>query len=108
VRDAALAPSGRAAVGLDDVLAALGEGRASRLLLDVERRPRGAVTPDGRLIAGGERPPGVDPADLVDEPRLLDRMIERALETGAELVPLVGPASSPLAMHDGVAAELRW
>jgi hypothetical protein len=108
VRDAALTRSGRAAVGLDDVLAALGEGRVSRLLLDVERRPRGAVAPDGRLAVSGERIPGVDPADLVDEPHLLDRMIGQALETGAELVPLTGPASAALAMHDGFGAELRW
>ena len=108
IRDAALTPSGRAVVGLDDTLTVLEEGRASRLLVDVDRRPAGEAAPDGRLVTAGEVPPTGGPAQLAAEPHLLERMIERAADTGAVLVPLEGPAAEPLASHDGVAAELRW
>jgi len=71
-------------------------------------RPAGARAPDGRLVAAGEVPPGVDPAELVPEPHLVERMIERAFGTGATLVAVEGPSAEPLAPYGGVAARLRW
>jgi hypothetical protein len=106
VRDAALASSGRAAVGVDDVLTALEAGRVSHLLMDPRRRHAGVVTSDGRLAAAGERPPGA--GVTAPEPHLMERMLERALAAGARATALEGAAAEPLAPHGGVAAELRW
>jgi hypothetical protein len=106
VRDAALTASGRAAVGVHDVLAALAEGRVQHLLIDPRRRPSGARAPDGRLAAAGEVPPGA--GATTPEPHLAERMLERALATGARVTALAGPAVEPLEAHDGVAAALRW
>lgn len=108
LRDEALAAAGRAVVGLDDTLGTLFEGRVERLVLDAAARHEGALAPDGRMVVAGEIPPGVAPSELVPEPHLVERMIERALATGAALVVLEGPAAEPLAPFGGVAAALRW
>jgi peptide subunit release factor 1 (eRF1) len=106
VRDAALSASGRAAFGVDDVLTSLAEGRVQHLLIDPRRRPAGARAPDGRLAAEGEMPPGAKAT--TPEPHLAERILERALATGARVTALTGPATEPLDAHDGVAAALRW
>ena len=46
--------------------------------------------------------------DLRHIPHLAERMVECALETGAQVVPVSWPAAEVLAEHDGVAAILRW
>jgi hypothetical protein len=106
VRDAALSAAGRAAVGVDDVLTALDEGRVQHLLLDPRRRHAGARAADGRLVAAGEVPPGA--AATVPEPHLMERMLERALATGARVTVLQDGAAEPLEPHGGVGAALRW
>jgi hypothetical protein len=45
---------------------------------------------------------------MVREPHLMERMLERAMASGALVTALEGPAADPLAEHGGVAAELRW
>jgi hypothetical protein len=108
VRDAGLAAHGTAALGVDDVVAALAEGRVHRLLLDTRREMAGSVAPDGRLVRAGQKPPGVRADDLTSEPHLVERMIERTLSSGGDVVPLVPSAADTLAEWDGVAAFLRW
>jgi hypothetical protein len=108
VRDAALSTQGTATLGLDDTLAALAEGRVHELLLDTQREVSGVVSPDGRLARRGQVPPGVAPGTLQAEPHLIERMIERALETGAGVVPLAATAADVLDDWDRVAARLRW
>jgi hypothetical protein len=108
VCDTALASRGTASLGVDDTLAALAEGRVHLLLLDTRREMAGSVAPDGRLVRRHQTPPGVDPGALSEEPRLVERMIERALATGGDVVALVPAAADALAEWDGVGALLRW
>jgi hypothetical protein len=106
-RAAALA-GGHGALGPSETLAALQDGRASHLLIGPQAEPAGAAAPDGRLYAAGERPPGLDPAQLVPEPHLPERMVELALATDAAVVPLPDELAGALDDADGVAAILRW
>jgi hypothetical protein len=88
--------------GLDDRGAVLGPGRTRRaldrrevrhLLIDAERDyPR----PEPRRAAGRwmDRDPAED-------------LIERALESGADITPVEGPARRPLGAAEGIAALLR-
>ena len=102
VRAAALGAQ-RGALGLSEVVAALNEGRAEHVIYDSARRYTGGVGPDGSLFAERERL-GLGK----EEPRLLERIVERALHTGARVTPLDGPAAGRLADADGIAALLRW
>ncbi|WP_214319505.1 VLRF1 family aeRF1-type release factor [Nonomuraea sediminis] len=104
VKDAALS-GGRGVLGLNQTLALLNEGRVERLLLDESGQWRGGSGPDGYLYGAGETPDGVE---VIDEPDLGERMIERALESSAEVTILTGEAAADLADYNGVAALLRW
>jgi hypothetical protein len=108
VRDAALAAAGHGAVGVADTLEALAEGRVHHLLLDPTARPVGARAPDGRLVPAGEVPPGAVAEQMSPEPHLLERMLERALETDARVTAVEGPGAEVLAPFSGVACALRW
>ena len=72
-------------------------------IYDSARRFTGGISPDGSLFADGERL-GLGK----EEPRLLERIVERALDTGARVTPVGGPAAGQLADADGIAALLRW
>jgi hypothetical protein len=102
VRAAALGAQ-RGALGLSEVVAALNEGRVAHVIYDSARRFAGGIGPDGSLFADGERL-GLG----TEEPRLLERIVERALDTGARVTPLDGSAAGRLADADGIAALLRW
>jgi Bacterial archaeo-eukaryotic release factor family 10 len=102
VRAAALGAQ-RGALGLSEVVAALNEGRAEHVIYDSARRYSGGIGPDGSLFADTERL-GLGK----EEPRLLERIVERALHTGARVTPLDGSAAGRLADADGIAALLRW
>lgn len=85
----------RGALGLEETLQALLEGRVEHLLLDPERRY--------------ELPGGSPLADAADpELPLAERMVELALSTSASVTPLEGDAAEDLAEHGGVAALLRY
>lgn len=99
---------GLGAVGLADTLDALDEGRVHRLLLDGQCEWDGIEAPDGHLFPAGVEPPGIPRGALRTEPRLGDRMIERALMSDAVVDVVSGPAAEALQPHDGVAAILRW
>lgn len=103
-REAALG-GGAGALGLSEVAGALNEGRVSHLVYDPEVRYQGSVSEGGRLVAEGETPPA---GGAVPEPRLTERLVERALETGARVTPVEGAAAGELAEAAGVAALLRW
>lgn len=98
--------SGQAARGLSEVAGALNEARVSHLLYDSGIRYEGSVGADGLLHADEES--GSPEARLVHEPRLTERLVERALETGARVTPLEGAASDALGEIGGIAALLRW
>lgn len=100
------AGSGQAALGLSEVVGALNEARVAHLLYDSGVRYQGSVNSDGRLQAGDESGPGEDPP--TPEPRLTERLVERALETGARVTPLEGAAGAALGELGGIAALLRW
>jgi hypothetical protein len=102
--DLALA-GGRGSLGLARTLGLLNEGRVDCLLLDESGRWRGGRGRDGFLYAAGQAPLGME---TVEEPDLGERMIERALETRAEVMIVHRDAAVALTAHDGVAALLRW
>ena len=78
----------------------------ARLLLDECREWRGGHTAEGLLYPPDEtRPEGLT---LVEEHRMGERMIERALDIDAEVIVLDREASEVLADVDGVGAILRW
>lgn len=104
VRD--VAGSGRAALGLSEVTAVLNAGRAAHLVYDPQVRYQGTVGADGALYGGDEVGPNGYP--VTPEPRLTERLVERALMTGARISPVDGAADAGLKDADGVAALLRW
>ena len=104
-REAALG-SGAGALGLSEVAGALNEGRVAHLIYDPEIRYQGGVDEDGRLLAAGESGPGGQaPAP---DTRFTERLVERALETGARVTPVEGASRAALAEAEGIAALLRW
>ena len=104
VRDAA--GSGVAALGLSEVAAALNAGRVAHLVYDPNIRYMGTVGADGALYGGDEVGPDADPG--TPEPRLSERLVERALKTKARISPVEGAADGSLRDAAGIAALLRW
>ena len=97
--------AGAAALGLSEVVGALNQARVAHLVYDPFFRYRGSVAGDGTLYAEDET--ALTPAATAD-PRLTERIVERALETGARVSPVEGAAADGLAEADGIAAVLRW
>jgi hypothetical protein len=97
--------AGAAALGLSEVVGALNQARVAHLIYDPHIRYRGSVGHDGSLYAEGETTlTYASTADL----RLTERIVERALETGARVTPVEGAAGEGLAEAAGIAALLRW
>ncbi|GAA4061648.1 VLRF1 family aeRF1-type release factor [Nonomuraea soli] len=90
---------GKGALGLNQTLALLNEGRVEHLLLDEAGRWSGVRGADGFLFESGE---GAEESDLGE------RMIEAVLDSGATLTVLGPEAAAGLADYNGVAALLRW
>jgi hypothetical protein len=97
--------AGRAALGLSEVVGALNQARVAHLIYDPLIRYRGTIGQDGSLYANGER--GLAQVWRADT-RLTERLVERALETGARVTPVEGAASDRLADASGIAAVLHW
>lgn len=97
--------AGAAALGLSEVTGALNQARVAHLLYDPFIRYRGSVGEDGSLYAQDETAP--THASTTEE-RLTERLVERALETGARVTPAEGAATNGLADAMGIAALLRW
>jgi hypothetical protein len=102
VRDAGLGQVG--ALGLSQVSAALNEGRVAHLVYDPEVRYVGSVGADGVLYAES----GAGGSAHTPEPRLTERLVERALATGAPVSPIEGAAGEVLSDAAGIEALLRW
>jgi hypothetical protein len=66
----------------------------------------GSVGEDGLLYSGDER--GPDGRAGTPETRLTERLVERALATGARVSPVEGAARGPLVEAGGIAALVRW
>ncbi len=96
---------GAAALGLSEVTSALNEGRVAHLVYDPHVRYAGSVATNGLLQAGAEYGPG---GPAVPEPRLSERLVERALATGARISPVEGAAQGALSRAAGIGALLRW
>lgn len=98
---------GAGALGLADTLSALNEGRVEHLLFSSDLSVAGFRAADGLLYA--ERGQAETSGDgVVDEPLLVERMIERALSTDAAITPVDGEVADLLDAQGGVAALLRW
>lgn len=97
---------GTGALGLSEVAAALNEGRVAHLVYDPQVRYAGSVGSDGTLQADTEAGPGGQPGTA--EPRLSERLVERALATGAKVSPVEGAADGALSEAAGIGALLRW
>jgi hypothetical protein len=97
--------AGRAALGLSEVVGALNQARVAHLIYDPLIRYRGTIGQDGSLYANGER---VLAQVWRADTRLTERLVERALETGARVTPVEGAASDGFADASGIAAVLRW
>ena len=97
--------AGAAALGLSEVVGALNQARVAHLVYDPFVRYRGSVAGDGTLYAEDET---ALTAAATADPRLTERIVERALETGARVSPVEGAAADGLAEADGIAAVLRW
>jgi hypothetical protein len=100
VKESAYSGKERGSLGPQETLEALRQGRVAHLLFDAERDYRGHGIEEGLTYAG---PPLGD-----DGLPVAELMIEHALETGAQVTPLVGDAADALAEFDGVAALLRY
>ncbi|GAA3180905.1 VLRF1 family aeRF1-type release factor [Nonomuraea roseoviolacea] len=96
---------GRAVLGAAQTLAVLNEGRVGRLIVDENGHWHGGRGPDGFLYPADQVPQGVV---TTDEPDLGERMIERALESRAEVTIVHAHAAGALAPYGGVGALLRW
>ena len=105
MRESALG-RGPAALGLSEVLAALNEGRVAHLTYDPGVRYVGSIDGRGELRQEGEAPPV--PGSVQHEPRMTERIVERALATGARISPVEGASADALAEAGGIAAQLRW
>jgi hypothetical protein len=104
LRDAAF--GGTAALGPSEVVAALNAGRVAHLVYDPKVRYSGSVASTGDLFAGDEVAGAAEA--VAAEPRLTERLVERALETGARVSPVEGAADGVLQEAAGIAALLRW
>lgn len=98
--------SGAGALGLSEVAAALNAARVAHLVYDPEVRYTGSVGADGALYGGDEIGPDGHPG--TPESRLTERLVERALKTGAKVSPIEGAAAGGLRDAAGIAALLRW
>ncbi|HJS92936.1 MAG TPA: hypothetical protein VJ741_01640 [Solirubrobacteraceae bacterium] len=97
--------AGAAALGLSEVVGALNQARVAHLIYDPVIRYRGSVGHDGSLYAEDET--ALTAGAMPDE-RLTERIVERALETGARVSPVEGAGGNGLADASGIAAVLRW
>lgn len=104
IRDAV--GSGTAAFGLSEVAAALNDGRVAHLVYDPQVRYAGSVGADGAVYGGDELPR--DAQEVTPEPRLTERLVERAMTTAARITPVEGAADGCLKDAAGIAALLRW
>jgi peptide subunit release factor 1 (eRF1) len=96
------------AVGLRNVCAALNEGRVSRLLFREDLQLEGYVSEEGTLHPRVEGVTAASDLELTRQPLFVERMIEKAVSTSADVTPVNVDVAAALDDHEGVAALLRW
>jgi peptide subunit release factor 1 (eRF1) len=96
------------AVGLRNVCAALNEGRVSRLLYRADLEVEGVVSDQGTIHPRVEGHAAAADLDFTRERLFVERMIERAVATDAQVTPVDPEVAGELDEHEGVAALLRW
>lgn len=96
----------RAACGVEVCLEHLHERRVERLYVCGDLQMSGFSDGQGKLYM---RAPKLGAGESVKpEPRLVERMIVQALESGASVVPVEGEPCRKLHLNGGVGARLRW
>lgn len=96
------------AMGLRNVCRALNEGRVAHLLYRADLEVEGVVSEEGTIHPWVEGPAAEADLEFVREPLLVERMIERAVATHAEVTAVEPEVAASLDEHEGVAALLRW
>lgn len=97
------------AVGLRNVCDALNEGRVRHLLFRDDLQLEGFRSDEDTLHPRVEGAIAEDDTvHLHREPLFVERLIEKAVGTGAVVTPVAAEIAGPLDEHEGVAALLRW
>lgn len=96
------------AIGLRNVCAALNEGRVSRLLYRADLEIEGVVSDQGTIHPRVEGHAAEADLEFTRERLFVERMIEKAVATDAQVTPVDAEVAGKLDEHDGVAALLRW
>jgi hypothetical protein len=97
------------AVGLRKVCEALNEGRVRHLVYVSDLQVEGFRSSEGTLHPRVEGAVAAsDELTLSREPLFVERLVEKAISTGAEVTPVEDGAAGPLQAHEGVGALLRW
>ncbi len=96
------------AVGMRNVTRALNEARVSHLLYRADLQAEGVVSQEGTIHPRVEGPAAEADLEFAREPLFVERMVQRAVATDAEVTPVDPEVAGPLDEHDGVAALLRW
>jgi peptide subunit release factor 1 (eRF1) len=100
---------GAATLGLREVCDALNEGRVAHLVFDDRLTLEGFRSSEDTLHPEAAGPVAQsDGVELHREPLFVERMIEKAISTGAQVTPISHAGSAPLGAYDGVGALLRW
>lgn len=102
-----LAPSGHSAVGLEEVLEALGERRVGTLLLAHGYATPGVACPVCGRLAANARPCPLDGAIPEQRGDVIESAVELALAEAAEVL-VVRHLREQLAAHGSIAALLRF
>jgi hypothetical protein len=96
---------GRAILGPDACLRLLQQGRVSHLYYASNLALTGWRLPDGSLTLSTAADA---PERRKEEPHLVERMVEMAFETGADVTPVEGEAAERLMDMGGMEARLRY
>jgi peptide subunit release factor 1 (eRF1) len=100
---------GAATLGLREVCDALNQGRVAHLVFDDRLELQGFRSSEDTLHPEVSGPVAQsEGVEFHPEPLFIERMIEKAIGTGAAVTPVGHAASAPLGAHDGVVALLRW
>ncbi len=101
------APGGRGALSVDDVAAALMEGRVDTLLLHPSATIVGRSNAAGELAGPTYAAPGIEVGTLAEDTMLADALIGQALATRAGVVVASHSLADEIAAQP-VTALLRW
>jgi hypothetical protein len=97
------------AVGLRRVCDALNEGRVRHLLYAADLQLEGFLSDEGTVHPRVEGAAAQsDTLQLHREPLFVERLIEKAVATGATVTSVDHEVAGPLQAHEGVGALLRW